>query len=493
MTDSRPIPERQRALVFAGGGSLGAYEAGAYKALYETITKRDESQGLKDKPVFDIIAGTSIGAMNAAVLVSHVVENGTYEGSAQKLSDFWEYLCKDSLVDSNPFFKFWWDYWHLSTGDFASAEAARRFYSAKEFATYGVPNVFYPFMPSFDKRFLHPVNTWFQYSNEPLKRSLERFARFPISTSYDDNQPRLLLTAVDVAVGLPLTFDSYVKEDGHRKTEYGRYISHDGKDIGFEHVIRYDNGITSDQVMASGSLPINFDYTKIEAESHDYNHINVEGNIGKKIRNSGATDSNYYTKEIRRFWDGGLLTNTPLMQLVVLHRYFWYRVKGLKDKVPRLIIGIVNLHPTAQQEIPYDYDGALNRKADISFSDRSRQEEAILILISDYIGLVRSFITLAKEGGIKEERINDLLNQSTRFHGLYFQPKKLREIIEGDFEIDEVIRIERRNDAHTISDKIFDFSRGTINGLLEDGYNDAKIELAELENRLREAKLDKIR
>jgi len=42
---------------------------------------------------------------------------------------------------------------------------------------------------------------------------------------------------------------------------------------------------------------------------------------------------------------------------------------------------------------------------------------------------------------------------------------------------------------NTISDKIFDFSRGTIEGLLEDGYDDAKIEL---ENRFR-AELEKIR
>ena len=69
---------------------------------------------------------------------------------------------------------------------------------------------------------------------------------------------------------------------------------------------------------------------------------------------------------------------------------------------------------------------------------------------------------------------------------MVFQPK-LWEIIEGQFEIDEVIRIERRNDPHTISDKIFDFSKGTIHGLLEDGYKDAGIELTELEDRLKRA------
>ena len=212
----------------------------------------------------------------------------------------------------------------------------------------------------------------------------------------------------------------------------------------------------------------------------------TRGNNGTS--NIGGTDS-LYIKEIRRFWDGGLMTNTPLMQLVLLHRYFWYRVKGIKDNVPRLVIGIVNLHPTAQPEVPGDYDGALNRKSDISFSDRSHQEEAILMLISDYVGLIKSLINLAKEEGIKEERINNLLDQPTRMRGWLYQPKKIRDSVEGRFEIDEVIRIERRNDPHTISDKIFDFSRGTIKGLLEDGYNDAKIEL---ENRFR-AELEKVR
>ena len=307
------------------------------------------------------------------------------------------------------------------------------------------------------------------------------------------------MTAGDIAEGIPVTFDSYHKEDGHRKTGYGRYISRDGEDIGFEHVIKYDDGITSDQVMASGSLPINFDYTKIEVESYKHNHSDRKDNgesrgIGSdSVTNIEDTNSHYYTNEIRHFWDGGLMTNTPLMQLVLLHRYFWYRVMGLKDNVPRLLIGIINLHPTAQPEVPSDYDGALGRKSDISFSDRSRQEENILILISDYVGLIRSLISLAKEGKIKEERINDLLDQPTRLRGLLYQPKRIRETIEGRFEIDEVIRIERRNDPHTISDKIFDFSRGTINALLRDGYDDAKTELTELENRLKRAELEKIR
>ena len=73
-----------RALVLQGGGSVGAFQAGAFKALYEKITREDKENGNEGRPLFDIIAGTSIGAINAAVLVSHVAENKTWKGSSEK-------------------------------------------------------------------------------------------------------------------------------------------------------------------------------------------------------------------------------------------------------------------------------------------------------------------------------------------------------------------------------------------------------------------------
>ena len=45
--------ELETVLVLQGGGSLGAYECGVYKTLYE--------HGIE----FDILAGSSIGAINA--------------------------------------------------------------------------------------------------------------------------------------------------------------------------------------------------------------------------------------------------------------------------------------------------------------------------------------------------------------------------------------------------------------------------------------------
>ena len=134
----------QRALVFQGGGSLGAYEAGAYKAFYELASERDKNIGRKDKPLFDIVAGTSIGAMNASVLVSYVKEKKTWRGSAERLIEFWEHLATESVVDKMPGFTQWWDYSHHLNNVVARSESARRYYNTKQFIFNGVPNVFKP-------------------------------------------------------------------------------------------------------------------------------------------------------------------------------------------------------------------------------------------------------------------------------------------------------------------------------------------------------------
>ena len=56
------------------------------------VTKSDKERGFKNKPIVDIVAVTSIGAINSAVLVSYVIENNTWEGSSERLNEFWEYL-----------------------------------------------------------------------------------------------------------------------------------------------------------------------------------------------------------------------------------------------------------------------------------------------------------------------------------------------------------------------------------------------------------------
>ena len=71
------------------------------------VVEQYKREGKDTGIIFDIIAGTSIGAMNAALLTSYVIENGTFEGSGDRLIDFWNYLSEDSRVDTNPWFKPW--------------------------------------------------------------------------------------------------------------------------------------------------------------------------------------------------------------------------------------------------------------------------------------------------------------------------------------------------------------------------------------------------
>ena len=456
----------QRVLVLQGGGSLGAYEAGAYQALYEMVTKKDKERGFKDKPLLDIIAGTSIGAINAAVLVSYVMENNTWEGSAERLNKFWEYLSKESSLDHIFGFAYWWDFFHNNVnGDIATGEAARRYYTAKEFSVVGVPTVFSPLTPQLDTKFFDPQNIWYRFDSGPLKRSLERFAKFPIATTFDENpsltQPRLILVSVDVAEGAPVAFDSYETEDGSRKSEYGKYIVKDGREVGFTHIIRYNEGITADQVIASASVPLNYAYTTLEVESYN-----------------NATSK--HEKNIRYFWDGGIMSNTPLMQVVLLHRRYWLKRRGFEHTVPRLNIGIFNVHPTKEDTIPWDRDGVVNRREDITYSDRTYSDQQALLLVSDYVDLARELIKIAKDHGVKDDVINSLLDRRTMNHGMAIKPRKYSDILVGQYEIGKIIRVNRKNDQYTISNKIFDFSSKTINQLRESGYNNT-LDLSDLE------------
>jgi NTE family protein len=462
----------QRALVFQGGGSLGAYEAGTYKAIYELLSERDKKIGREDKPLYHVVAGTSIGAMNAAVLVSYVKENKSWVGSAERLIEFWEYLSTESIIDKIPGFNQWWNHWHYFNNKMATGESARRYYGTKRFMFEGVPKVFSPPKALGDGRFLDPLNTWYLFSNEPLKKSLEKFAKFPIATSYEENEPRLLLVSIDVQEGTAVVFDSYEKADGTRKTEYGRYgpeFAKGHKDPeGFEHVIKYDNGIEVDFVLASGSVPVNYDYTKLEVENHSNGHKNKNENV-KQTENGNSRQN----KKIRYFWDGGIIANTPLREAVIEHRRYWHYVR--KSEVPPLRISIVNVHPIKQDSLPTDYDGLVARKNDLTYHDRTLFDEQMAIMITDYVKIIKSFIKLAEDNKVSKDQVDDILQRQalTRFmltgkHGTY------GDLIEDMVSVDSVIRIERKNDMHNIANSTFDFSSITINNLIRNGYEEAK-------------------
>lgn len=239
MSVENDFPQKQRALVLQGGGALGAYEAGAISVLCEHLIDNDKvrknnNNNEKDGPLFDVVAGTSIGAMNAAVLVSNVVNRKkTWKEAAEVLAHFWTDEAKEEEkkggLSSTPDFSKWLLDEKGKPKIFnASAEAVRKYYSVKQYFFAGAPNFFHPKKTvELDARFQDNNdifgNKWQVYNSKPLEETIIRYSKaesgkkkdddeLRIATSWDKRQPRLLVISLDVADGKTVALDSYHSE-----------------------------------------------------------------------------------------------------------------------------------------------------------------------------------------------------------------------------------------------------------------------------------------
>jgi NTE family protein len=77
----------------------------------------------------------------------------------------------------------------------------------------------YKSIPHMGSKFLNPFTDflpWWRYDYTPLRDYLSKFIDFPIRTSLEKGQPRLLLTSVDIQdFTSPVVFDSYQKLHNH--------------------------------------------------------------------------------------------------------------------------------------------------------------------------------------------------------------------------------------------------------------------------------------
>jgi len=228
-TDNITVPKVQRALVLQGGGALGAYEVGVIKGLCKKLQEIDKKKGVDRRCLFDIVAGTSIGAMNAAVFVSNIVKRDkSWSEAAIELERFWKEgialkegtTSADDILPTGMFRFFpWWKPWIMKTSqktsskglndeknliakDLASEEAARRYYSSKEFVFKG-NKVFSIKKVRPDNKFLDQSDPakWIVLNDVPLQSQIAAFGGFPIGTRFDKGEPRLLITAVDITEG----------------------------------------------------------------------------------------------------------------------------------------------------------------------------------------------------------------------------------------------------------------------------------------------------
>jgi NTE family protein len=77
-------------LVLAGGGALGAFEAGVLYYLYEELARE-----LDTLPRFDLFAGTSVGAFNASFMAACADRPGS---GARDLAERWGTLCMEKVL-----------------------------------------------------------------------------------------------------------------------------------------------------------------------------------------------------------------------------------------------------------------------------------------------------------------------------------------------------------------------------------------------------------
>ena len=84
--------EQSVAVVMGGGGALGAYEAGVLEFVLDTLS---EERQLPAPPRFDIMAGTSVGALNACFLGGSAREPAR---AGRALGAFWRSLTFNEVL-----------------------------------------------------------------------------------------------------------------------------------------------------------------------------------------------------------------------------------------------------------------------------------------------------------------------------------------------------------------------------------------------------------
>ena len=200
----------ENVLILQGGGSLGAFACGVFKAFAKKNVK------------FDIIAGTSIGGINGAIAAGS--RNDTPE---KDLEDFWLDLAQSSYNVIPDIFTFDFDYQKYQ------ARLKRSSAASMNAAFFGVPSFFIPRWFNFNtpnsnhsqlEEYVQPPWKWtYIYDNSALRNTIEKYIDFKklspkayqndsnTSNSNNNTNSRLIITAVDVLTAEPLIFDSYKK------------------------------------------------------------------------------------------------------------------------------------------------------------------------------------------------------------------------------------------------------------------------------------------
>jgi NTE family protein len=194
--------EIENVLILQGGGSLGAFACGVFKALVKNDIK------------IDIVAGTSIGGANASIIASSKKDN-----PENALEQFWLELAEGD-INSNlyPFMN--WSLYGLTNSLTSVADYTKNIHGSEiksissfyKSAFFGNNKVFIPrWNPRYalsDPEYFNPNNWTYLYDHSPLIKTLEKYVDFNKLQPNGNPNSRLIITAVNVLTAEPLAFDS---------------------------------------------------------------------------------------------------------------------------------------------------------------------------------------------------------------------------------------------------------------------------------------------
>jgi NTE family protein len=182
--------EIENVLILQGGGSLGAFGCGVYKALANNNIK------------LDILSGTSIGGLNAAVIAGSKEDH-----PGQSLENFWMEIADASNGNSNIALNF--PFLERSLPEelpfTLPSKSTTSFYSS---AIYGNRKIFLPrwrleniFK---DPQYFTPSKWTYLYDHSPLVKTLEKYIDYNKLQPNGKPNARLIITAVNEMTAEPL-------------------------------------------------------------------------------------------------------------------------------------------------------------------------------------------------------------------------------------------------------------------------------------------------
>ena len=191
----------ENVLVFQGGGSLGAFGCGVFKAIANNKIK------------IDIVAGTSAGGINAAIVAGSVAK----DHPERALEEFWLELAENSVNLTHPVMDWLYDKSrgslvaaaenHLPTTDEVNALS-----STLSSILYGNDKFFVPRWRADyalkDPEYYNPLKWTYIYDHFPLVKTLEKYVDYSGLQPGGSPNARLIMTAVNVLTSESLTFDS---------------------------------------------------------------------------------------------------------------------------------------------------------------------------------------------------------------------------------------------------------------------------------------------